>query len=69
MAEAREILEEELGKQKFTAKGFRLLGYNGPDVPRKEAVGSFGYSLRWLGAKKEKNLTMSVAEFGSFTAF
>jgi len=66
LAEAREILEEELGKQKFTAKGFRL---NGPDVPRKEAVGSFGYSLRWLGGKKEKNLTMSVAEFGSFTAF
>jgi hypothetical protein len=33
-AKAREALDAELAKQKLTATGYRLLGYNSPFVPR-----------------------------------
>jgi hypothetical protein len=35
-AKAREALDAELAKQKLTATGYRLLGYNSPFVPRSK---------------------------------
>ncbi|GHC62660.1 heme-binding protein [Roseibacillus persicicus] len=34
VAVAKEALTQELAAQKVTAEGFRLLGYNGPSVPK-----------------------------------
>lgn len=38
VAKARAALDEELGRRKITASGFRLLGYNGPATPRAKAT-------------------------------
>jgi len=36
IAKAKAALEAELGQRKIEAKGFRLLGYNGPGTPRSK---------------------------------